>query len=41
LDDTRHNWYFSQARGATFLRMALLTSTVERVHRVADVRPPS
>lgn len=41
LDDTPHNWYFSQARGATFLRMALLTSMVERVHRVADVRPPS
>ncbi len=40
LDDTPHNWYFSQARGATFLRMALLTSMVERVHRVADVRPP-
>ena len=41
LDDTPHNWYFSQARGATFVRMALLTSMVERVHRVADVRPPS
>ncbi|MCA8954234.1 MAG: aspartate carbamoyltransferase [Planctomycetes bacterium] len=41
LDATRHNWYFSQARGATFLRMALLTSMVERVHRVADVKPPS
>ncbi|MCA8942807.1 MAG: aspartate carbamoyltransferase [Planctomycetes bacterium] len=41
LDDTDHNWYFSQARGATFVRMALLTSMVERVHRVADVRPPS
>lgn len=41
LDDTEHNWYFSQARGATFVRMALLTSMVERVHRIADVRPPS
>jgi aspartate carbamoyltransferase catalytic subunit len=41
LDDTPHNWYFSQARGATFVRMALLTSMVERVHRVADVRPPA
>jgi len=41
LDDSEHNWYFSQARGATFIRMALLTSMVERVHRVADVRPPS
>ena len=41
VDDTPHNWYFSQARGATFVRMALLTSMVERVHRVADVRPPA
>jgi aspartate carbamoyltransferase catalytic subunit len=41
LDATAHNWYFSQARGATFVRMALLTSMVERVHRVADVRTPS
>ncbi len=41
LDDTEHNWYFSQARGATFLRMALLTCMVERVHRVADVEPPA
>lgn len=40
LDDTSHNWYFSQARGATFVRMALLTSMVERVHRIADVRSP-
>ena len=41
LDDTEHNWYFSQARGATFVRMALLTSMVARVHHVADVRPPA
>lgn len=41
LDDTEHNWYFSQARGATFVRMALLTSMVERVHHVADVQPPT
>jgi len=26
LDDTLHNWYFAQARGAVFLRMALLSS---------------
>lgn len=25
LDDTPHNWYFAQARGAVFVRMALLT----------------
>lgn len=41
LDDSEHNWYFSQARGATFMRMALLTSMAERVHHVADVRPPA
>lgn len=40
LDQTAHNWYFSQARGATFVRMALLTCLTERAHRVADVRPP-
>lgn len=28
LDDTRHNWYFDQARGAVFIRMALLTCYV-------------
>ncbi len=37
LDDTHHNWYFSQARGAVFLRMALLTCMVERTERVMDV----
>jgi len=25
LDDTPHNWYFAQARGAVFIRMALLS----------------
>lgn len=25
LDDTPHNWYFAQARGAVFMRMALLS----------------
>ena len=37
LDDTPHNWYFSQARGAVFLRMALLTCMCERTERVIDV----
>ncbi len=37
LDHTPHNWYFSQARGAVFLRMALLTCMVERAERVIDV----
>ncbi len=26
LDDTQHNWYFAQARGAVFMRMALMSS---------------
>lgn len=26
LDDTDHNWYFAQARGAVFVRMALMSS---------------
>ena len=29
LDDTTHNWYFAQARGAVYMRMALL-STIMR-----------
>lgn len=37
MDATPHNWYFSQARGAVFLRMALLTCMVERIDRVMDV----
>jgi aspartate carbamoyltransferase catalytic subunit len=36
LDDTLHNWYFAQARGAVFLRMALLTSVVHRISAVMD-----
>ncbi|MGD8514693.1 MAG: aspartate carbamoyltransferase, partial [Granulosicoccaceae bacterium] len=28
LDDTSHNWYFAQARGAVFTRMALMSSIV-------------
>lgn len=37
LDETPHNWYFSQARGAVFVRMALLTCMCERTERVIDV----
>ncbi|GJM02117.1 MAG: aspartate carbamoyltransferase [Rhodomicrobium sp.] len=37
LDNTPHNWYFSQARGAVFLRMALLTCLTQRTERVIDV----
>ncbi|WP_113906296.1 aspartate/ornithine carbamoyltransferase family protein [Aliidiomarina celeris] len=37
LDNTTHNWYFSQARGAVFVRMALLTCMVQRAERVIDV----
>ena len=36
LDTTDHNWYFAQARGAVFIRMALLTSVVKRVPQVID-----
>ena len=36
LDDTPHNWYFAQARGAVFIRMALLTSVVRRISAVMD-----
>lgn len=37
LDNTTHNWYFAQARGAVFVRMALLTCLVHRKGRVLDV----
>ncbi len=37
LDNTQYNWYFSQARGAVFVRMALLTCIVHRKGRVLDV----
>ena len=37
LDSTPHNWYFSQARGAVFLRMALLTCMLQGAERVIDV----
>jgi aspartate carbamoyltransferase catalytic subunit len=36
LDPTLHNWYFAQARGAVFVRMALLTCMVRRVSEVMD-----
>jgi len=36
LDQTPHNWYFAQARGAVSLRMALLMSLVQRIHGVID-----
>lgn len=29
LDDTAHNWYFAQARGAVFVRMALLATILK------------
>ena len=29
LDDTPHNWYFAQARGAVFVRMALLAAMLK------------
>ncbi|MFC3053576.1 aspartate/ornithine carbamoyltransferase family protein [Kordiimonas pumila] len=37
LDNTLHNWYFAQARGAVFMRMALLTCIVQRTDMVMDV----
>ena len=36
LDNTPHNWYFAQARGAVFIRMALLTCIVRRISEVMD-----
>jgi aspartate carbamoyltransferase catalytic subunit len=41
LDKTPHNWYFAQARGAVFIRMALLTCMVRRVSEVMDTPDPS
>lgn len=37
LDSGPRNWYFAQARGAVFVRMALLTCMVQRTERVMDV----
>ncbi|NIP73278.1 MAG: aspartate carbamoyltransferase [Gammaproteobacteria bacterium] len=36
LDNTEHNWYFAQARGAVFIRMALLTTLTQRIGQVMD-----
>jgi aspartate carbamoyltransferase catalytic subunit len=36
LDDTDHNWYFAQARGAVFMRMALLTALTQRINQVME-----
>ena len=36
LDDTPHNWYFAQARGAVYMRMALLTAVTGRTHLVMN-----
>lgn len=36
LDSSSHNWYFTQAKGAVYLRMALLTCLAERTERVID-----
>lgn len=36
LDDTEHNWYFAQARGAVFIRMALLTTLTQRINQIMD-----
>ena len=41
LDETPHNWYFAQARGAVFIRMALLTCLTQRIGQVADVPLPT
>jgi aspartate carbamoyltransferase catalytic subunit len=40
LDSTVHNWYFAQARGAVFIRMALLTCLVQRINQVLDAPTP-
>jgi len=40
LDETPHNWYFSQARGAVFIRMALLTTLTQRIAQVMDAPQP-
>ena len=41
LDSTPHNWYFAQARGAVFIRMALLTCITSRISQVVDVPLPA
>ena len=41
LDKTPHNWYFNQARGAVFLRMALMTAVTQRINLVTDTEDPT
>jgi aspartate carbamoyltransferase catalytic subunit len=41
LDSTPKNWYFAQARGAVFLRMALLTCLVQRTNLVTEMVDPN
>lgn len=41
LDQTTHNRYFDQARGAVFIRMALLTCLVQRVSLVTNIEDPT
>lgn len=41
LDDTPHNWYFPQARGAVFVRMALLSAMTQRIADIADLPRPA
>lgn len=40
LDSTPHNGYFGQARGAVFVRMALMTTLVQRISAVMDTPQP-
>lgn len=37
LDSSEHNWYFAQARGAVFIRMALLTSIAQPVRQLNPI----
>ncbi|MEZ4700923.1 MAG: hypothetical protein R2834_11375 [Rhodothermales bacterium] len=40
LDATPHNWYFAQARGAVFIRMALLSALTQRINLLVDAPLP-
>lgn len=40
LDETTKNWYFAQARGAVYIRMALLTCLVQRTNLVTVLPDP-
>ncbi len=37
LDDSAHNWYFTQARCAVFVRMALLLCIMNRINQVTEL----